>query len=117
VVVEFIDAYKERFGVEPICAVLREQDCGIAPSTYYAARKRPPSARATRDEVVVAHIRWVHGDPKIGRACMGPARCGTNYAVKPSVVSIPSSAPCRAVKLSGSWPPTVCGERAATAGS
>ena len=29
-----------RWGVEPICAVLREQDCKIAPSTYYAAAGR-----------------------------------------------------------------------------
>ena len=70
-VVEFIDAYKERFGIEPICAVLREQDCGIAPQTYYATKKRPASARATRDEVVLAHIRRVHGDPKIGRGLYG----------------------------------------------
>jgi putative transposase len=71
VVVEFIDAYKDRFGVEPICAVLREQGCGIAPSTYYAAKARPASARATRDEVVLGHIRRVHGDAKIGRGLYG----------------------------------------------
>jgi putative transposase len=71
VVVEFIDAYKDRFGVEPICAVLREQGCGIAPSTYYAAKTRPASARAARDEVVLGHIRRVHGDAKIGRGLYG----------------------------------------------
>jgi putative transposase len=71
VVIAFIDAYKERFGVEPICAVLREQGCGIAPSTYYAAKGRPPSARATRDEVVLANIRRVHASPTIGRGLYG----------------------------------------------
>jgi putative transposase len=71
VVIEFIDTYKDRFGVEPICMVLREQDCGIAPQTYYAAKKRPPSARAVRDEIVLEHIRRVHGDPKIGRGLYG----------------------------------------------
>jgi putative transposase len=71
VVIEFLDAYKERFGVEPICAVLREQCCGIAPSTYYAARSRPPSKRATRDELVLGHIRRVHASPKIGRGLYG----------------------------------------------
>jgi putative transposase len=71
VVIEFIDTYKDRFGVEPICMVLREQDCGIAPQTYYAAKKRPPSARAVRDEIVLEHIRRVHGDPKIGRGFYG----------------------------------------------
>jgi len=30
--------------------VLREHDCGIAPSTYYEARERPPSRRELRDE-------------------------------------------------------------------
>jgi len=40
----FIDAHRERFGVEPICQAL-----AVVPSTYYAARTRPPSARACRD--------------------------------------------------------------------
>ena len=39
----FIDEHKEKFGVEPICDVLP-----IAPSTYYAAMSRPPSARRSR---------------------------------------------------------------------
>ena len=45
----FIDRYRERFGVEPICRVLRERNVGIAPSTYYAYKARPPSVRAQRD--------------------------------------------------------------------
>ena len=46
----FIDAHRARvsgelrWGVEPICQVLE-----IAPSTYYSAKCRPPSARAIRD--------------------------------------------------------------------
>ena len=32
----------------------------IAPSTYYAAKKRPPSARALRDEELKREIRRVH---------------------------------------------------------
>ena len=47
-IVDFIDGQREEFGVEPICTVLR-----VAPSTYYAARSRPLSARATRDAVMV----------------------------------------------------------------
>ncbi|MFJ9843296.1 hypothetical protein ACIRYZ_23050, partial [Kitasatospora sp. NPDC101155] len=31
-------------GVEPICRVLTEHGCSIAPSTYYAHRKRVASA-------------------------------------------------------------------------
>jgi putative transposase len=42
--VAFIDANRAEFGVEPICTVLQ-----LAPSTYYAAKTRPPSARAVRD--------------------------------------------------------------------
>jgi len=40
----FINERREEFGVEPICEMLP-----IAPSTYYAARRRPSSARALRD--------------------------------------------------------------------
>ena len=43
--IAYIDAHKERFGVDPICEQLP-----IAPSTYYAAKSRPPPARTTRDE-------------------------------------------------------------------
>jgi putative transposase len=49
-----------RWGVEPICAVLSEHGLKIAPSTYYEALARTPSARAQRDEVLLEHIRRVH---------------------------------------------------------
>ena len=42
----FIDEHRDEFGVQPICTTLR-----VAPSTYYAAKGRPPSARALRDVV------------------------------------------------------------------
>jgi putative transposase len=44
VIVEFIDAHREKFGVEPICEQLQ-----VAPSTYFAHRTRPPSARSVAD--------------------------------------------------------------------
>jgi putative transposase len=47
----YIDAHRGRFGVEPICRVL-----GVAPSSYYAARVRPPSARALCDAWLVGQI-------------------------------------------------------------
>ena len=56
----FIDRYRDRFGVEPICRVLRERNVGIAPSTYYAYKSRPPSARAQRDGWLTEEIRRVH---------------------------------------------------------
>ena len=58
----FIDVYRDRFGVEPICRVLTEHGMRIAPSTYYAAKTRQPSARARRDEVLSALIARVHAD-------------------------------------------------------
>ena len=51
----YIDDHKDRYGVEPICELLP-----IAPSTYYDAKRRPPSARAVRDEALKAEIRRVH---------------------------------------------------------
>jgi putative transposase len=49
--ITFIDREKERFGVEPICRVLSAHDCKIAPSTYYARKTRPLSARAIQDAI------------------------------------------------------------------
>ena len=51
--VDYIDAHRDVFGVEPICRVLTEHGCQIAPSTYYAAKSRPPSARAIRDATMI----------------------------------------------------------------
>ena len=47
-IVEFIDANRDEFGVEPICAALQ-----VAPSTYRSAKRRPMSARAMRDAVMM----------------------------------------------------------------
>ncbi|WP_214371447.1 IS3 family transposase, partial [Pseudonocardia sp. H11422] len=57
--VAFITEHKDRFGVEPICAVLTDFGAQIAPSTYYAARSRPPSRRAVRDEQLKREIMRV----------------------------------------------------------
>ena len=51
----YIDANRVRFGVEPICTALQ-----VAPSTYYAARHRPPSARRIRDEALKLKLKQVH---------------------------------------------------------
>ncbi len=59
-VVEFIDTHKIKFGVVPICRVLTEHGCQIAPNTYYAARNREPCARARRDELILAEIVRCH---------------------------------------------------------
>ena len=68
--VSFIDENREGFGVEPICAQLP-----IAPSGYYGAKSRPPSARARRDATLVPELvaLWqanyrVYGAHKLWRA-------------------------------------------------
>lgn len=58
--VDYIDQHRDRFGVEPICAVLKDAGVQIAPSTYYAAKTRPPSARAVRDAELVVDIKTAH---------------------------------------------------------
>jgi putative transposase len=60
VVSAFIDAHRARFGVAPICRVLTEHGCPIAPETYYAHRRRPASARSCRDARVLAEIERVY---------------------------------------------------------
>ena len=82
----FIDAHRDRFGVEPICRVLTEHGCKIAPNTYWTARKRPPSARTVRDEYLKAEIARVHAEnlevygadkvwTQLNREGIGVARC------------------------------------------
>ena len=62
----YIDAHRHdvvdgrQVGVEPICAVLKKAGVQIAPSSYYAAKTRPPSARAIRDAELVSDIKVAH---------------------------------------------------------
>ena len=46
-----------RLGVEPICEVLQ-----VAPSSYYAARDRPPSQRARRDAELTPRLTQIWKD-------------------------------------------------------
>jgi putative transposase len=71
-IVSFIDEHRGAHGVEPICSALQ-----VAPSTYYAARKREqqPSARALRDAVLIPLLtalwvanRKVYGAHKLWKA-------------------------------------------------
>ena len=74
---KFIDEHRydtihgRAFGVEPICRVLSEHGCLIAPSTYYAAKSRPVCDRVIREAVLLTQIRRVHVD---NYGCMGPQR-------------------------------------------
>ncbi|MBJ7594036.1 MAG: IS3 family transposase, partial [Candidatus Dormibacteraeota bacterium] len=51
---KYIDAQRDRYGVEPICRVLQ-----FASATYYAATKRPASSRSIRDDAIKVAIRRV----------------------------------------------------------
>jgi putative transposase len=61
VIIAYIDAHRDEFGVEPICRVLTEHGCKIAPSTYHASKSRPASARAVRDAAMmqILMVLWV----------------------------------------------------------
>jgi putative transposase len=70
VIVDYIDAHRDEFGVEPICKALQ-----VAPSTYYSAKSRPLSARALRDAVLMQALmvlwvsnRKVYGAHKLWKA-------------------------------------------------
>ena len=73
-IVAFIDTNRHELGVEPICRVLQ-----VAPSTYYAAKRRDaePSARTLRDAVMMPVLlalwvanRKVYGSHKLWRAAI-----------------------------------------------
>lgn len=89
----FIDEHKDVFGVEPICRVLTLHGAPIAPSTYYAAKSRPASARAVRDAQLKSEISrvWkenyeVYGADKIwlelNRQGASVARCTTERLMR-----------------------------------
>ncbi|HEV8174912.1 MAG TPA: IS3 family transposase [Actinoplanes sp.] len=59
--IRFVDEHKDRFGVEPLIGVLRGTDAGfLSVSGYYAAKTRPPSARAIADAALAKPITAVH---------------------------------------------------------
>jgi putative transposase len=80
-VIAYIDEYRDRFGVEPICRALQ-----FAPSTYWSAKRRSVCARSIRDTELKTEIARVHsenfrvyGAPKIwaqlNREGIRVARC------------------------------------------
>jgi len=56
-VIAYIDAHRDRSGVEPICTALQ-----FAASTYWSAKSRPPSSRSIRDESLTVEIVRVHAE-------------------------------------------------------
>ncbi|GAB2889308.1 hypothetical protein GCM10027027_00320 [Neomicrococcus lactis] len=61
--IRFIDMYRDRFGVEAICRTLGATECGFISSRgYRAAKSRPVSSRAQRDEFLIKEIKRVHAE-------------------------------------------------------
>jgi transposase InsO family protein len=61
--IAYIDIYRDQFGVELICRILRAAIPGFLTSRgYRAARTRPASDREIRDEQLIADLRTVHRD-------------------------------------------------------
>jgi transposase InsO family protein len=75
VIVDYIDAYRDRLGVERICGVLTEHGTPIAPSTYYL-HKACPVSEAGWDDAHLANValdvwranRGVYGADKLATA-------------------------------------------------
>lgn len=79
-IVAFVDANRDELGVEPICKALQ-----IAPSTYYAAKRRElaPSARALRDAVMmqVLMMLWVTNRKVYGAHKLWKAACRAGHDI------------------------------------
>jgi putative transposase len=60
VIVAYIDAYRDRFGVEPICTVLSEHGVTIAPSTYYARLQQPVTDAELTEAYLVNALVELH---------------------------------------------------------
>jgi putative transposase len=61
--IAFIDTYRDQFGVEFICRILRAAIPGFLTSRgYRAARTRSACDREIRDEQLIADMRTVHRD-------------------------------------------------------
>jgi putative transposase len=58
--VDFVDSQRKEHGVQPVPRVLEGTPAQIAPSTHYAAKTRPESARAASDRVLAEKIKRVH---------------------------------------------------------
>lgn len=60
--IAYIDAYRDRFGVEPICRVLGASLEGgfITSRGYRSAKSRPASARSIRDRILINELEKIH---------------------------------------------------------
>ena len=63
----FIAEHRARFGVVPICRVLTEHGCAIAPRTFYAWLNREPSKRALWDMTITEVLAGYYEPDEHGR--------------------------------------------------
>ena len=63
----FIAEHRARFEVAPICRVLSEHGCRIAPRTFYAWLGREPSKRALWDMTVTEVLAGYYEPDEHGR--------------------------------------------------
>ncbi|MCB1797001.1 MAG: IS3 family transposase, partial [Candidatus Competibacteraceae bacterium] len=59
-IVDYIETYKSRFGVEPICTVLSEHGVSIAPSTYYERHRQPVTAAELEEAYLANALVTLH---------------------------------------------------------
>jgi putative transposase len=64
---EFIAEHRARFGVVPVCRVLSEHGLQIAPRTFYAWQRRPPSQRALWDMTITEVLSGYYEPDHQGR--------------------------------------------------
>jgi putative transposase len=67
VICAFIAEHRARFGVAPICRVLTEHGCAIAPRTFYAWASRAPSKRALWDATITEILAGYYEPDDHGR--------------------------------------------------
>ena len=61
--IRFIDEHRDRFGVEAICRTLGATARGFITSRgYRAAKRRPASERALRDELLIEELERIHAE-------------------------------------------------------
>ena len=85
VLIDYIDQHRDRFGVEPICAVLTEAGVKIAPSTYYAAKTSPAPARSVGNAELVADVKVAQ------RASSGSTAPGRSMPISTGEEQTPAS--------------------------
>jgi putative transposase len=61
--IQYVDVFRDRFGVEAICRTLGATESGfITARGYRAAKTRPASARELSDQLLGAEIVRLHGE-------------------------------------------------------